>query len=387
MNPRIERLRADDFDELMTLLNLCFQKPEPNWFADRLPALYQPTDEAMNHQLAIRDQGRIVAVVGLFPLMMCVGEIRLKVGGIGGVSCHPDQRGKGWMSMLLDQANADMRAQGYHLSYLSGQRQRYRNHGWEIAGSRFQFNLLQANVRHQFAQAAPPAVTLTPLTEPVDMDTLHQLQQLHDAQPLRMERPGEPLPLRMRSWRNLPYIARDAQGRVVGYAVCTPKMDTVTEVVGSSDDVVIDMLRVLREMCEPYGMNVNLPPLPSALSLNIAGWAEDIRLVKNGNWQVYDWQPVLSSLLQIKHQSQPLPSGRVVVNITGQGCFELSVNDTQARCTKADQQADLELDATRATALLLGAWNPAMVMKLPASVRVLQAWCPLPLHISRQDEV
>ena len=49
-----------------------------------------------------------------------VGDVVLKIGGIGGVSTHLGHRGKGYMSLLMNHCVEYMKAQGCHMSYLGG---------------------------------------------------------------------------------------------------------------------------------------------------------------------------------------------------------------------------------------------------------------------------
>ena len=65
---KVEQLTANDFEEAMDFMNLVFGAHGPHDFASLLPALYQPTDELMKCIWAIRESGRIVAIVGYHPL-------------------------------------------------------------------------------------------------------------------------------------------------------------------------------------------------------------------------------------------------------------------------------------------------------------------------------
>ena len=125
MSSEINRLQASDFEEALDMLNFSFGFQHPKNFETLLPALYKAEDEHMSWNWAVRENGRIRAIVGAFPLAWQLGETTLRISGIGGVSCHPRARNQGYMQQLMSHAVASMRAEGYHLSYLGGQRQRY----------------------------------------------------------------------------------------------------------------------------------------------------------------------------------------------------------------------------------------------------------------------
>ncbi len=134
MSLDVVQLAGADFDEAMEFLNGVFGEHRPHDFATLLPSIYQPSDEHMACNHALREDGRIRAVVGLFPIDWQVGDRLLKVGGIGGVSTHPGVRGKGYMGILMRHCVERMKAEGFHLSWLGGQRQRYGYFGYEKCG-------------------------------------------------------------------------------------------------------------------------------------------------------------------------------------------------------------------------------------------------------------
>ena len=66
MTQEIVQLTAADFDEAMAMLRGAFS--EAHEFPELLPALYQRTDDHMSWNHAIRREGRIAAIVGIFPI-------------------------------------------------------------------------------------------------------------------------------------------------------------------------------------------------------------------------------------------------------------------------------------------------------------------------------
>lgn len=133
----IERARKKDFQELMDVMHRAFQADRPGFerFEELLPDLYQPSSDAMQNIFVIRSGGRIASAAGLFPLMLAIGPVRLRVAGIGGVCTAPEHRGKGGMSALMQHILREAREAGYSLAWLSGQRRRYARFGFERAGA------------------------------------------------------------------------------------------------------------------------------------------------------------------------------------------------------------------------------------------------------------
>lgn len=133
----VERATLRDFDELLALMDRSFryQNPQHIPFRKLLPDLYPRTDEAAACHRVIRRNGRPVASLGIYPLDLQMGRVRLRVGGIGAVCTDPQHRGRGYMSCLVQAAKREMTNEGYALSWLSGDRTRYAHFGWEKAGT------------------------------------------------------------------------------------------------------------------------------------------------------------------------------------------------------------------------------------------------------------
>jgi predicted N-acetyltransferase YhbS len=133
----IERARKKDFAELMEVMHRAFAADRPGFerFEELFPDLYRPSSEVMQNLFVIRSNGRIGSVAGLFPIMLAIGPVRLRIAGVGGVCTVPEHRGKGAMSALLTHILQEAQQAGYALAWLSGLRRRYARFGFERAGS------------------------------------------------------------------------------------------------------------------------------------------------------------------------------------------------------------------------------------------------------------
>ena len=80
----IRQLRAADFEEAMEVMNHAFFAGTSKDFRQTLPKLYRATDELMSCHYAAVCDGGIKAVVGLYPLDLCIDGVPLRVarGGI-----------------------------------------------------------------------------------------------------------------------------------------------------------------------------------------------------------------------------------------------------------------------------------------------------------------
>ena len=101
MADQIVQLGAADFPQLITLLDRAFGNSPDRSFAIIHSAIYQPSEELMRCNYAIRRGGELAAAVGLFSINWQLGKVQLRVAGIGGVAVDPQFRRQGLMVMLM----------------------------------------------------------------------------------------------------------------------------------------------------------------------------------------------------------------------------------------------------------------------------------------------
>lgn len=388
MTEPISRCRVQDFQELMQFLARAFDKPTPQWFESRLSAVYRPIEELMHCNYVVRQNGRIVACVGAFPIEWRVGGTRLRMRGIGGVSTDPDCRRHGFMKLLMNRVMADLRAEGWPLAWLGGQRQRYRYWGFERCGLRITGHLSEQNVRHEPAWQQVEPLALEPMTN--EGQSLQQAKALHDLRPDHCDRPLDRFGHHMVQWHARPFVGRGANGKILAYAVLRAGEPWVEELAAADLTAGMAMLRALVQ--QHKGVGITLDQLPAPLAKVVGDAAEWERTDHCGNWQVFDWCATLEALLKARHAQSPLLPGCVVLGVQSHSgepdqVVRVEVSDAGPHCQRTGQAPDLETDGATMMRLTFGPLKPSMVMPLPRSAAILDQWCPLPATLSRQDEV
>ncbi|MCC7147473.1 MAG: GNAT family N-acetyltransferase [Phycisphaeraceae bacterium] len=384
MSHTIIRLTAADYAELLPYLANAFGHSPDDWFARNLPVAYRPTDECMRCNYAIRIDGKIAGVVGLFPFEQTLAGRTWRIAGIGGVSTAPWARKLGLMREIMAKVVADIRQDGYPISWLGGQRQRYRYWGWERAGTGIQIRLNRANLTHDPLWQNIPALKYEPVIN--DPDLLKQILALHDTQPRHCIRPLDQLFNHLFQWSCRPVYAADESGQVIAYAVIRAGGKGVDELVGRDSAATMGLLRGIIETEGDVGMSFD--PMMSPAHKTIVDTAEYVSVEGTGNWQIFNWQEVLDILSNAQAQQRTLAPGQVVLGIEGQNKpLLLSVQGNQATCQPTDRKPDLTADSPTMTRLLFGPLKPSLVMPLPPQAAVLDQWCPLPLYLGRQDGV
>ncbi|MBS0198235.1 MAG: GNAT family N-acetyltransferase [Planctomycetes bacterium] len=376
MSESLTQLCATDFDEAISHLNLVFGDPD---FAALLPRLYQPSDEHMSCNYAIRRDGRIVAIVGLFPISWVVAGEHLRLAGVGGVSVHPEHRGRGYMRVLMDAVMGDIARGGYHAACLGGNRRRYAHWGFEKAGVEASFLVTPNSLQH-----APLGIGMgpAPRTERCSQSDLDAMRALYNQQSVRCERSAEHFPLQLAHWRREAWVTRDPSGRAVAYGCIDPKDFSCVDLCAQDADSLELFVRA-QVLGAGKNLRVSMPLLQTPQFARIANLSDDVSLIEASNWRIYDWPAVLGALLRAKHAAQPLPAGACVLRITdADETVRLEV-DGEARCTRTSAAADLEADSSEMLRLLA---SPIPADR-PGGRTDWLAWRPLPLMIPMQDRI
>lgn len=377
----VVQLSGADFDEAIAFLDGVFGEHRPHDFATLLPSIYQPSDELMSCNHALRVDGRIRAIVGLFPIDWQVGGRLLKVGGIGGVSTHPGDRGKGYMGVLMRHCVERMKAEGFHLSWLGGQRQRYGYFGYEKCGQTVSVDLGPANLRH--ACPAPAELRFEAL-EPGHSGRLEQAWRMHQAQRVHCRRRKPWFHRYLRAWYNRPHAALDASGEMAGYLVATPDGGQVVELVGRDEETALAMAPAWVQARHAGSVRFSLPPEQRGLVRRLAAVGESVSVASSGNWQVFDWAATVEALMGV---CDSLPEGEADVGIEGYGTLRMRVRDGRPECRREDASDGDNWDPATAMRALFGPLAADLVTAVPPALGALQGWCPLPLGWLRPDGV
>jgi len=123
-------VRADELEKLIDHFALVFQDAAPRERFER--AMYDDTTLDLSQLKVIVEDGKIVSAVRVANRPVRIGGVRVEMGGIGGVSTHPDYQRRGYSTRLLQAQIAYMQEQGYDISMLfTGLIGFYRRVGWD----------------------------------------------------------------------------------------------------------------------------------------------------------------------------------------------------------------------------------------------------------------
>lgn len=371
----IETARKDDLPELLDFLYGIFRAGNPDHprFEALYPDLFVPTDEAAGRHRLIRQDGRIAACVGTYPMTLGLAGCRVPAAALGQVATDPALRGRGCMSRLLADAVAGMERDGAAVSWLSGRQSRYARHGWETVSAGFSFHFGAVGGTAGASDSGPddawevrPAETGD---DAVVTDALFAMRAsastVEDAPAnyrLRLGRGG-----RAEVWT----ARRHGSDAPEAWGVVFPKSRRFVDCCGSPEGV----LRLARGVARRHG-GVSLATSSADTSLNEAlrrecagmGFPAQMLLVVSLERTLAAYAPLLAGRI-------PAGLGITLRMTRGDAPAEAVVLGT------GTGGVPVELDCGRMTRLLFGPESATAIPGVPSGLAWLDAVFPLPFHL------
>ena len=379
-----ERLTMADRDEALFVLNRSFSTDTHTAdFERNLPIMWSGEHDYMARHFGIREDGRLIALLGVYPLPVKIAGQDLLFSTVGNVATLQAARGKGCMKVLMDAAMQELQVIGADASRLDGLRSRYNRFGYDHAGSTIHFTLTRRN-----AQENPPArqYRFVPILQEDEgavrfARSCQQRGQIHALRATHLD-----FYMSMRAWQHVPYLALDEGGGPAGYLCVSPDSKSVAEAGAAKGCDLMDILRAFLLERDLPALAFTLPPWDTSSVCAAFGVCENWSIRPASMFKIIHWDLVAGALLDLNASMRPLPDGTARIGITGFGTLELTVRAGRAHASRSSAPAELTLDPRAATQLLFGPLPPAALAQLSASP-LLSAWLPLPLSWNGQDRV
>ena len=138
----IKKAKKSEYEEMLRFLEDVYGHSH-DYFPLAYAHAWKRENTLFENILLIKEKNEIASLVRIFPLLLHIGDAKLKVAGIGSVSTSFSHRGKGYMSILMKRAIEEMKKDGYSISILWGDRHRYSNFGYEVSGQVIEMSITQ----------------------------------------------------------------------------------------------------------------------------------------------------------------------------------------------------------------------------------------------------
>ena len=384
----MRRLCAADYDEALDFLNLVFSMAKkPHDFQKALPRMWARDDEHMGRHLAMIRDGRIRALVGIYPIPAVVAGRKLMFSTVGNVATHPYETGKGYMTALLNAAMARLDEMDADASRLGGLRQRYARYGYEPIGLQYTFSVTAHNMRSKPLPAEPGDIVFRTIG-PNDIDLLNQAASLQRECPMYVERGGpSDFYHTLTAWENLPAAALQGD-RMIGYLVANKSGENISECIAKDDETSLHMLFAWLAQKGLPALSVSVAPWQTELLQRLIPLCESWSASSPCRFFIRRWDRVIGALLALKRRLTPLCDGAFTLGIRGWGALRLEVNGEDTDVSKVNEEPAFWLEPATAAHVLAGTVPPYCVCNIPSDLApLLTDWLPLPLSWCTLDRV
>lgn len=305
--------KRSDREDIIDFINMVFsQTGQPHDFKALLPKLYaDDTDTSADHFLA-KENGKIKAVVGLFPTYTTVGGIRLKLGHIGSVSVHKYARGKGYMKQLMTMAIDAAAKGGYDALVLGGMKNRYQYFGFQPTGAAAKYSFIPENFSHQY-KGGHDAISFERM-EDEHSKYISEIRALYKKRPVWTDRGDDRQFFKVLcSWNGTPY-AVIKNGNFAGYMT-----DLDGQFVGEWGFKEIEdfpaVLAAWFSRRQLSSLTVCAPPYDAAACEVLGKYCESFSPMMRHSWHILNFCKIIEAFMCVKNSSECLEDGSFMLGV------------------------------------------------------------------------
>lgn len=383
----IVKLEAGDLKELLRFLNTSFRgDPDCMHFEKGLPKLWVDDDAHMGKHYAVKEDGKIIAVVGIYIFDAYIGNERHKFATVGNVATAVAHRGKGYLHRFYLLANEILEKEGVDVARLGGKRSRYERYGYEPCGSVYKSLITARNADEYIASNETRHYEFRKI-EKEDTAALEKVRALYERNDIRANR-GETLQefyLSAIAWDMTIWGAYD-NGDFAGYILTPPEMTWSPEAAAVKSEAFVGMVSRFLQFSGKDQIEVRVAPyqLEEIRSLQAVG--ETSRVDVPSHFKILNRQKLTEALLKLGNSLTPYPDGEVVIGVEREGNYLISVADGVPACAKTNKPADVNLGYLEAARFMYGPMPPQFTAALPKEkAGFLSSIFPLPFYWNYQD--
>ncbi len=374
----VSYLKPEEYDGFMRFLEKCYRHTR-DYFPRRYPHVWCKDTVDYENRLILKIDGKIVSHVGIFPLKLIVEDCTIPVGGIGGVATLQEYRGRGYMTKLMNAAIEKMKKDGYPLSVLWGDRQRYGHFGYENAGK---LAYITVSLRSLKIEAKVKKIDYDRLD--VDYSKLNVIKQLHKKEPLRLERSDDFYERVFKMPGLITYIAEDNSAYVVHFG---ERYGDIVEYGGSPESLLNLLYSLLTDLSKEFGVSgtvVAAPYYPYATFHELLKVSTGMRIGYEAMAKILDLKKLLEAYRPLLEKRCEEIEVEVTLKIKESGeAVHLELSKGSVAIESKEKKPIVVLSERDAVKLLFNGVYEVPV-KVPAA---LASILPLPMHFTSLDHI
>ena len=388
----IRRLGVQDYDSLLALLNGVFAnkyKREMDFLAEQ-PKMWVRDAEHMNKHLGVFEDGKLVSVVGIYPLRVVMGDKELLFATTGNVATLPEYEGRGYFTRLFTLAMEETENMGVDVCRLGGARQRYAKFGFEPSGLSYKIEFCADNRIKYFSDRGRDIEFIR--VKENDSEALRYIRSTIVKKDFYVKRESEfDLFAALCTKHSAPYLAKRG-GMAIGYisAYCDNQFVGVGEfgrnISEYGYEAFEDFFDILCAYQRAVGKTLTVTVAPHELEIlqRLSEGGEYCTLISPSRFRVSNFEKLADALMKLKAKTEGLPFGEAILGIEDYGILRLYSGDGGTGAELCKLTPSITLTRAEATRLLFGPFSTSVTKNVPGE---LKAFLPLPLSWNTLDYV
>ncbi|MBQ7943023.1 MAG: GNAT family N-acetyltransferase [Lachnospiraceae bacterium] len=381
-----------DTEEILDFANMVFSMSSGSIdFRRTLPKAYLAERAMIPTHHMIKEEGRIKALIDVYPGKLCLGQESLSYGYIGTVSVHPRARSKGYMIELMKNAEDQLRRDGADFVLLDGNRHRYQHYGFEKAGMKYCFNITKDSIRHyvnsQSQECGQKDKIYFEFVDSVEHDAVEVMYELYQKRNVTARHDKEEFYLCLCGWEANTYAVM-LDDECIGYFNTTAEDDSVYEFALKDISQLPMVIWAFMQEMEPQelGINVGMDEVEAITILDSC--SDYYTLNMSHQMKILNYESVLRFLLMWKQRAEgSLADGCFVIGVKDiQTNYFIKVSDGKIEVEETSEKADVVYSGLELVRTLTTSYYFHEVRRAESPLRnAPTGWFPLPFYLPVTD--
>jgi predicted N-acetyltransferase YhbS len=380
---KLEKLKKENFAELVGFIDEVFteQNGKKMDFLKAFPRIFKENDENMGWYEGVFEDGELLGTAGSHPFNFRVLDRTLKVAQIGNVAVSSKCRGRGFMQMIMKSLCGKMEDEGYDMSYLHGERKRYRTFGYERCAAEYVLTMTPSLPNALGLKGEFTFIDMRENFEPYKDEVIAIARgKMHN-----FEREEDEYYDSLIAHEAIPLLIKDNSGNTVGYLSYSKDSNMVIEIGLKRASDFVGVTVSLLEYLKLQSFVITFAEYESELIGEAMKICRHCQIIQSGNFKIINFDKVTEAFMAAKATYAPLLDGELVLDTELFGKWMIAVKDGKCSVTRTDRAADVYVDGYKVYPFVFGPMSPFTVgvdlsRVSPEAKRLINSWFPVPLY-------